>query len=285
MHAYTHKDILKARLYNRGSFEMNDQVISTDDSEEKLMPFTAKVNTVAVNAPFRWLKLGLEDMKQAPSISLTYGLALTLLSLALAYVTMSFGTLGLYLGMATGFLLIGPVMAIGLYSFSNQLEQGRRPVLGYCMKEGSGHIKDMLIFSFILLVVFLLWARAATAIHIFFPQNSDYELVDLALFLGIGTAIGAIFSTIVFTTSAFSLPMIMDRKTDAITAVVTSVNAVLSNKKTMLLWAIMIVSFVLLGFATFFVGFIFFLPLIGHATWHAYRDTVDASEWPENEKY
>lgn len=285
MHAYTHKDILKARLYNTGSFEMNDQVISTDDSEEKLMPFTAKVNTVPVNAPFKWLKLGLEDMKQAPSISLTYGLALTLLSLALAYVTMSLGTMGLYLGMATGFLLIGPVMAIGLYSFSCQLEQGRRPVLGYCMKEGSGHIKDMLIFSFILLVVFLLWARAATAIHIFFPQNSDYELVDLALFLGIGTVVGAVFSTIVFTTSAFSLPMIMDRKTDAITAVVTSVNAVLSNKKTMLLWAIMIVSFVLLGFATFFVGFIFFLPLIGHATWHAYRDTVDASEWPENEKY
>jgi uncharacterized membrane protein len=89
----------------------------------------------------------------------------------------------------------------------------------------------------------------------------------------------------VFTTSAFSLPMIMDRKTDAITAVVTSVNAVRRNKKTMLIWAIIIVSFVMIGFATFFIGFIVFLPLIGHATWHAYRDTVDASEWPENDKY
>jgi uncharacterized membrane protein len=153
------------------------------------------------------------------------------------------------------------------------------------MKEGSGHLKDMLIFSFILLVVFLLWARSATAIHIFFPENAEYEIADLALFLGIGTAIGAVFSTIVFTTSAFSLPMIMDRKTDAITAVVTSVNAVLQNKKTMFIWALMIVSFVIAGFATLFVGFIFFLPLIGHATWHAYRDVVDASEWPENEKY
>lgn len=264
---------------------MSEQVSRTVDTEEKLMPFTAKVNIVPLNAPLKWIQLGIEDMKAAPAVSLTYGLVLTLLSLALGYAFWSFGTLGLYLGMATGFLLIGPVLAIGLYSISCQIEQGRRPVLGYCMKEGSGHIKDMLIFSFILLVVFLLWARSATATHIFFPDNADYELVDLALFLGIGTVIGAVFSTIVFTTSAFSLPMIMDRKTDAITAVVTSINAVLKNKKTMLVWAIMIVSFVAVGFLTFFIGFIVFLPLIGHATWHAYRDVVDASEWPENDKY
>jgi uncharacterized membrane protein len=264
---------------------MNDQVAKSDDTEEKLMPFSAKVNVVPVNAPLKWLKLGMEDMKQAPAVSLAYGFALTVLSIALAYAFYRFGTLGLYLGMATGFLLIGPVMAIGLYSFSCQIEKGQKPIMGYCMREGGGHLKDMLIFSFILLVVFLLWARSATAIHIFFPANADYEMMDLALFLGIGTTVGAVFSTIVFTTSAFSLPMLMDRKTDAITAVVTSVNAVLTNKKTMLLWAFMIVSFVILGFATFFIGFIFFLPLIGHATWHAYRDTVDASEWPENEKF
>jgi uncharacterized membrane protein len=264
---------------------MNEQVADTDKAEEKLLPFTAKVNVVPFNAPIKWIKLGIQDMKTAPGVSLAYGFALTLLSLALGFAFYQFGTLGLYLGMATGFLLIGPVLAIGLYSFSNQIEQGRTPIFGYCVREGGGHIKDMLIFSFILLVVFLLWARSATAIHIFFPQNSDYELMDLALFLGIGTAVGAIFSTIVFTTSAFSLPMIMDRKTDAITAVVTSINAVLTNKKTMLLWAAIIVTFVLLGFATAFIGFIIFLPLIGHATWHAYRDVVDASEWPENDKY
>lgn len=264
---------------------MSEQVTNSADKEEKLLPFTAKVNIVPSDAPMKWIKLGIKDMKAAPAVSLSYGLALTLLSYALAYAFWSFGTLGLYLGMATGFLLIGPVLAIGLYSFSNQIEQGRSPVLGYCMKEGSGHLKDMLIFSFILLVVFLLWARSATAIHIFFPENAEYEIADLALFLGIGTVIGAVFSTIVFTTSAFSLPMIMDRKTDAITAVVTSINAVLKNKKTMFIWALMIVSFVVAGFATLFIGFIFFLPLIGHATWHAYRDVVDASEWPENEKY
>ena len=264
---------------------MNDQNTESAETEEKLLPFSAKVNTVPINAPVKWIQLGAEDMKKAPAVSLAYGFALTLLSILLAYSAWTFGTLGLYLGMATGFLLIGPVLAIGLYSFSCQIEQGRRPVFGYCMKEGHGHLKDMLIYSFILLIVFLLWARAATAVHIFFPENAEHSLTDLTLFLGIGTVIGAIFSTIVFTTSAFSLPMLMDRRTDAITAVVTSINAVRQNKKTMLIWAIIIVSFVVIGFATFFIGFIVFLPLIGHATWHAYRDTIDASEWPENDKY
>jgi len=255
------------------------------ESEEKLLPFVAKSKTLPITAPIQWIRQGAEDMKRAPLVSLLYGLAMTLLSMLIAYSSWKFGALGLYLGMASGFLLLGPVLAIGLYSFSCQLEQGRRPVIGYCVREGSSHIKDMLIFSFILLIVFLVWARAATAVHIFFPENADYTTLDLALFLGIGSAIGAIFSTVVFTASAFSLPMIMDRKTDAITAVITSVNAVLRNKLTMLVWAGIIVSFVAVGFLTFFVGFIVLLPLIGHATWHAYRETIDASDWPENDKY
>ena len=255
------------------------------ESEEKPLPFVANSKILPRNAPLKWLQQGAEDMKRAPAVSLLYGLAMTLLSILIAYSSWKFGALGLYLGMASGFLLLGPVLAIGLYSFSCQLEQGRKPIVGYCVREGGGHIKDMLIFSFILLIVFLVWARAATAIHIFFPENADYTALDLALFLGIGTAIGAIFSTVVFTASAFSLPMIMDRKTDAITAVITSVNAVLRNKLTMLVWASIIVSFVAVGFLTFFIGFIVLLPLIGHATWHAYRETIDASDWPENDKY
>ncbi len=264
---------------------MTDSNPEIQDTEEKLLPFVASSKILPLNAPVKWVQRGAEDMKRAPAVSLSYGLAMTLLSVLIAYGSWKFGTLGLYLGMASGFLLVGPVLAIGLYSFSCQIEQGRKPVIGYCVREGGSHLKDMLIFSFILLIVFLVWARAATAVHIFFPENADYTATDLALFLGIGSAIGAIFSTVVFTASAFSLPMIMDRKTDAITAVITSVNAVLRNKLTMLIWAIIIVSFVAVGFLTFFLGFIVILPLIGHATWHAYRETIDASDWPENDKY
>lgn len=258
---------------------------TTHDEEEKLLPFTAKINQVPVTAPLKWIWQGAEDMIKAPVVSFGYGLVMTVLIMTLAYLTWDYGQLGLYFGMAIGFLIIGPVLAIGLYSFSCQIEKGQSPVLGYCLKESRSHLKDMMFFAVILMVVFLLWARAANALHVFYPDNADYGITDLALFLGIGTPIGAIFSFIVFTTSAFALPMIMDRKTDAITAVVTSVNAVLSNKKTMMLWAAIIAGFVILGFATLLIGFVVFLPLIGHATWHAYRDTVDASEWPENDKY
>jgi uncharacterized membrane protein len=72
----------------------------------------------------------------------------------------------------------------------------------------------------------------------------------------------------------------LDRRADAITAVVTSINATLRNKLAMLIWGALIVIAVLMGFATMFVGFIVLIPLIGHATWHAYRQTIDASRWP-----
>jgi uncharacterized membrane protein len=264
---------------------MDPEDSSPQSEEEKPLPFVAPTRIIPPSAPWRWLRAGYRDMRRAPVISLTYGLAMTVLSALIAWAAWRFGTLGLYLSMATGFLLVGPVLALGLYSFSNQLEQDRYPVLGYCIREGGGHMKDILIFSFVLLIVFLIWARAATALYIFFPEQAEYSFRDLAMFLGIGSAIGAVFSTVVFTISAFSLPMIMDRKTDAITAVITSVNAVLRNKLTMLVWAIIIVSCVVLGFATGLLGFIVLLPLIGHATWHAYRETVDASDWPENDKY
>jgi uncharacterized membrane protein len=123
------------------------------------------------------------------------------------------------------------------------------------------------------------------------PAWSDY-----LTFFGIGSAIGSIFAAVVFSAAAFSLPMLVDRKVDTVTAVVTSVNAVLRNKPAMVVWAACIVLAVAPGFALLFIGrergaalaWIMLalgitLPLIGHATWHGYRDTVDASLWPPNE--
>lgn len=263
---------------------MNTRNEIPDEEEETPLPLVAPARKLTPSAPLCWLKKGAADMRKAPGASLAYGLTMLALSVLIALFTWKFGTLGLYLSLATGFLFIGPILAIGLYSFSCQLEQGQKPVLGYCLREGGRHIKDLMVFALILLVVFLVWARAATMVHIFFPIKSNYSLGDLAIFLGIGSAVGAIFATVVFTASAFSLPMIMDRKVDAITAVITSANAVLRNKLTMLVWALCIFTCIALSFATALLGFVVFLPLLGHATWHAYRDTVDASAWPEYDK-
>jgi len=97
-------------------------------------------------------------------------------------------------------------------------------------------------------------------------------------FLAVGSAVGSIFATIVFCASVVSLPMMLDRNTDAITSALTSVNAVFKNKGPMLLWAFLILVLVGLGFATLMLGLALVLPLIGHASWHAYRETVAEAE-------
>lgn len=246
------------------------------------MPFVAPCRTLAMTAPLRWLRLGWMDLTRAPQLSLIYGLALTLLSLLITMFTWRFGTIALYLGLASGFIFVGPVLAVGLYSISRQLEEGRKPVLGYCIREGQHHLRELLVLGMILLVVLLVWARAATLVHVFSPVQANPGWQQLLPFLGIGSMVGAVFAGVVFAASAFSIPMIMDRKADAITAVVTSANAALRNKKPMLLWAVIIVVSVTLGFATALIGFLVLLPIIGHATWHAYRETIDASAWEKN---
>jgi len=253
---------------------------STEKPAEK--PFPAPCHSLSVLAPLRWLRLGWADMLRAPRLSLTYGFVLMLISASIGVLTWRYGSLALYLGLATGFVFVGPILAVGLYSISRQLEAGLEPVMGYCIQQGWRHVRGLMVLGLVLLVVLLVWARAAAVVHIFFPVEANPSWQELLPFLGIGSAIGAVFAAIVFTASAFSLPMIMDRQVDSITAVVSSFNAVLSNKGAMLVWVSLIGLTVLLGFASAFLAFIVLLPLIGHATWHAYRETIDASAWNKN---
>lgn len=248
--------------------------------EGEPLPLTAPCRKIGLDAPLRWLSLGWRDLRSAPRQSLTYGAIIVALSYLLLLLAWEFGSLGLYLGLASGFLFLGPVLAIGMYSISCQIAMGRKPRLGYCLREGRRHMRNELVFAVVLLVVFLIWARAASMVHVFFPVQSHPAWQDIALFLGVGTTVGALFCAVVFTFSAFSLPMIMDRRIDPVTAVISSANAVLRNKPAMLLWASFIVLSVILGFATALLGFAVLIPLIGHATWHAYKDTIEADAWP-----
>lgn len=246
------------------------------------LPFIVPCRMLGTAAPLRWLRLAWADMRRAPRLSLAYGTALMTLSLLVALFAWRFGTLGLYIGLATGFVFVGPVLALGLYSISRQLGKGLTPVMGHCLREGTYHLKELLVLGIVLLVVLLVWARAAAMVHVFFPVESRPGLAELLPFLAIGSTVGALFALIVFAASAFSLPFILDRKVDAITASVSSFNAVLRNKKPMALWVVLIGGAVVLGFATAFIGFVVLLPLIGHATWHGYVETLDTSAWPQD---
>lgn len=240
----------------------------------------APCRQLTAGAPLIWLKKGWSDLKAAPQQSLAFGLIMVALSYLISGAAWIWGNLGLYLGLVSGFVFVGPWLAMTLYAISQQLEQGERPSLGRSVAEAARSVRRSLVFAVILIVVLLVWARAANTLYIFFPQTSNPGWRDLAWFLGIGSAVGALFCLVIFTASAFSLPMLMDRKVDAVTAVITSANAVLRNKPAMALWAVIIVTGVVIGILTAWLAFAVVLPVIGHATWHGYRETIDAEQWP-----
>lgn len=267
------------------------------DSSATALPFVAPCRIVAASMPLDWIRRGWRDMRAAPRQSLTYGLVVVLLSSALATIAIEFGGYWELLALVSGFILIAPVLAVGTYVISNQLERGEKPSLRRCIREERRAVGNLLVFALMLMVVFLVWARAGSAVHIFFPIGEAPDWRDYATFFGIGSAIGTIFAFIVFAAAAFSLPMLVDRRVDTVTAVVSSINAVLRNKPAMAVWAACIVLAVAPGFALLLVGrdrgswlawvmagLGVTLPLIGHATWHGYRATIDAGAWPPNDE-
>ncbi len=261
------------------------------------LPFVAPCRPLDTFAALRWLRLAWADFRAAPRQSLSYGLVVVLLSWTLAWITIRFGGYWELLALVSGFILVAPVVAVGPYSISEQLERGARPSLRRCFVEERRAFGNLMVFALMLMIVFLVWWRAASAIHIFFPVDmTTPDWRDYLQFFGIGTAVGSIFALIVFAAATFSLPMLVDRDVDPITAVVTSVNAVLRNKHAMVVWAAVIVVAVAPGFALLLLGrgrlaplalvmvaLGFTLPLVGHATWHGYRATIDASAWPRKE--
>ena len=200
------------------------------------------------------------------------------------FATWKLGGYVLIFSVMSGFVFIAPVLAIGLYSISCQLQRGLKPQIGYCLREGRRHLGNELVYSMMMLVIFLVWARAASMVHVFFPMEARPHFSDLAIFLTVGSTVGSLFAALVFSASAFSLPMMLDRRVDTVTAVLTSVNAVLRNKGAMLLWVMIILACVAVSFATAFLGLAVLMPEIGYATWHAYRDTIQPEAWPENAK-
>jgi len=246
------------------------------------LPFVAPCRDLGMDAPRRWVRLGVADLKQAPGKSLAYGVATMILCYAAAYAGFAIGGPLVLLTVLSGLTLIGPVMAVGLYSISCQLQNGLVPRFSYCLRDGARGLGNMGLFTGILIVLFLLWIHVGHLLHLFFPAGGIMSTkTDLVLFLGVGSAVGAVFAVIAFCVSAFSLPMIMDRKTDLATAIVTSINAVLHNRKVMLVWGMTIAGGMLLSVVTGLLGLAVIFPVIGHATWHAYRETVDASDWPQ----
>lgn len=257
---------------------------SDHSAEAAALPFVAPCRTLSPLASLRWLSLGWKDFRQAWLQSLSYGIAMAATMALVSWLAWQFGSYWLMFAMLGGFVFMAPVICIGLYAISAQLERNQPPSLVRALRAGfRRYIGNELIFSLALLVLFLVWARAAAMVSVFFPLQSNPRLADLGAYLTVGTLTGAVFAVLTFTISAFSLPMIIHRQVDAITAVVTSINAVLRNKLAMMIWLSIIVLVLLVGTATAFVGLAVLLPVVGHAVWHGYLETIDASGFPRHD--
>jgi uncharacterized membrane protein len=248
------------------------------------LPFVAPCRTLSFDAPFRWLRLGLIDFRRAWPQSLCYGVFMAAVMAAVSWLAWRYGSYWFVLAMVGGFVFIAPLTCTGLYVLSAQLERGQSPSLTEALRSGVGlYIGNELVFTLVLLVIFMVWARAGAMVSVFFPLRGQPTLRDLATYLSIGAVVGAVFAAVTFAVSAFSLPMIVHRRVDAVTAAVTSVNAVLRNRLVMALWLTLIVVGLLIGFATVFIGLAVILPVIGHAAWHGYLEAIDASGFPRHE--
>ena len=248
--------------------------------EENPLPFVVPHRSVPLTAPFGWLAEGWRDLWRAKQVSLVYGWAVFAISVLVAGMAYLMGGIVLLITALSGFVIVAPLLAFALYSVSRQLCEGKVPSLPHTFRAMRKPAANALVFALVLLVIFMIWARAGMMVHVFFPLEGQPELAEITTFLAIGSAVGAVFAAITFAAVATSLPMLANRDVDVITAVVSSINAVLRNKSAMGLWAGLIIILTLVGFATAFFGLVLIIPWLAYSTWHSYRDLLDVSQWP-----
>ncbi|MBK1659402.1 DUF2189 domain-containing protein [Paracraurococcus ruber] len=245
----------------------------------------SRVRGVATDRPWAWLAAGWQDMLACRPIALAYGGAVCLAGWVLSLLLFEAGTLWAILPTTSGFFLVGPLLAAGLYEASRVREAGRAPTLADILAPFRRNGSQIALIGVALLVVHLFWVRIAGLIFmLFFGMNGIPSLErlpqamlqsgQLLPFLVIGTGFGCVLAAASFAISALSLPMLVDREISALEAITVSIQAVLENWRPMLLWAGLIVVFTGLALVPFYLGLVLVFPLVGHATWHAYRDIV-----------
>ena len=269
----------RGRYRRPGGYTLTEQNPSPDAASRtyEIKPFVAPARDLHPSAPLEWLRKGWRDFGRVPVLSLTWGSACVLIFAAVAWGAWALGRWVLLVSVLSGFIFIAPLMAFAFYSVSRQIDSHQSPSLGQTLKAAQKPFSNALVFALVLLVIFLLWARAASMVYIFFPAGA--RLQDLLTFLVIGSSVGSVFACVTFAASAFSLPFIANREVDVVTAVVSSINAVLRNKWTMLVWICLIALLTGIGFATGLLGFAVIIPWLGYATWHGYRAVLDVSSW------
>jgi uncharacterized membrane protein len=241
------------------------------------------IRRIDARAPSRWLEAGWQDIKANPLPSLAYGLLfaiggdLILLSLVSHPHLLTFAI--------SGFFLVAPLLAAGLYELSRARENGEKLMFIDSLRAFRRNGQSLALFGLLLALSALLWERFSAIAFAMLSGGGAFSgsalLTEILFggehlaFVATWLALGALLAGFVFVLAVVSVPMMLDRNCDPVTAMATSLRAVAANPGPLTLWAVLIVVLTLTGFATLLFGLVVLMPMLGHASWHAYRDLVE----------
>lgn len=261
-----------------------------------IAPRLRPANSYARNLPplsaRDWLAAGWSDFSNKPAQSLAYGLSVFALSVLVIGGLITAGLPSLILPALSGFLVVGPLVAIGLYEKSRRLEAGKLVTFA-SMIVAQPRSGGQLVFAGLLLcLLVILWLRAADLLYALFFGLLPFPGYDQILgqllttprgwaLILTGSAVGGLFAAFALAISLFSIPMLLDRRVDALTALGTSFALTTQNLRVVLPWGAMVAAGFALSAATGLLGLIVIFPLLGHGTWHAWVALRPAVEMPE----
>ena len=232
------------------------------------------------------LRLGVQDFLAMPTHAMFLCVIYPIVGLLTARLALGYSVLPLLYPLATGFALVGPVAALGLYELSRRREAGQETSVTHAFDVlRSSSIGAIVALGLLLTAIFVLWMAAANAIYI---ANFGYAPpASIGAFLNdvftteagwtlivVGNGVGLLFAVLALTVSAVSFPLLLDRDVGAAMALLTSIRAVLKNPLVMAAWGAIVAGLLLLGSLPLFIGLTVVMPILGHATWHLYRKLI-----------
>jgi uncharacterized membrane protein len=259
---------------------------ATSDIDAYVKPYQPSIRRISPADLKEALSKGWDDFQEMPTFAIFLVAIYPIIGVVLFTVTFGYDMLPLVFPLIAGFALLGPLAAVGLYELSRRRELGQEASLGALSFVLSPSIGTILVLGVVLLAVFIAWLFAALAIYeaIFGPATQPVSMLDFAsqvlttsqgwTLIVVGCGVGFLFALAAFVISVVSFPMALDRKVGPLTAMTTSINAVLANPIPMAMWGLIVAASLLVGILPLFTGLIVVLPVLGHATWHLYRKLI-----------
>lgn len=247
-----------------------------------------RIRPVPLLQPLRWLRLGWADLIRYPVPGLLHGLVAAIFGVILLFLARD--SFWLLAGAFSGFLLVSPLIATGLYAVSRALERGERPGIATALAAWHPRDSRLVRFGLLLALAGTGWVLTSAALITGFaaaPVNSPADFLRVVVLADDGRhlfeawlVLGSVLAAPIFVSSVVAIPMLLDRDASLLDAVNTSVAAVLASPAALALWASLLLALTMLGMASLMIGLIVLLPWLAHASWHAYRDLVASGDAP-----